>query len=91
MTPGGDMQTGDGFWDALEDRAIHPARVEIIEALQWIGETVPPPDLVLVLDCKHIGLRVERRLRQLTRLDIVQADEGEGLIRSHQLAERLRP
>jgi hypothetical protein len=84
------MQTGDGFWDAPVDRAIHPVRVEIIEALRWTGETVPTPDLVLVLDCKHIWLRVEHHLRQLTRLYVVEAGEGEGLIRSHRLARRLR-
>lgn len=91
MTPGGDMQTGDGFWDALENRTIHALRVEIIEALRWIDETVPTPDLVFVLDCRYIGLRVEHHLRQLTRLDVVEAGEGEGLIRSHRLAGRLRP
>jgi hypothetical protein len=80
----------DDFWDALEDRATHPARLEIIEALGWIGRPVPTPDLLFVLDCTHVGLRLEHHLRQLTRLDAVQAGEAEGLIRSYQLAERLR-
>ncbi len=93
MTPGGDMQAGDGFWDALGERAIHPVRVEIIEAMRWIpwiGRVVPTPDLLLVLDGKHVGLRVEHHLRQLTRLGVLERGEGSGLIHSHQLAGRLR-
>lgn len=84
------MQTDDEFWDALEERAIHPVRVEIIEALRWVGRAVATPDLLLVLDGKHVGLRVEHHLRQLTRLGVLERGEGNGLIRSHQLAGRLR-
>lgn len=90
MPEGNGRANEDGFWDALGDRAIHPVRVEIIEALRWIGRAVPTPDLLFALDCKHLGLCVEHHLRQLTRLDIVEAGESEGLIRSHQLAGRLR-
>lgn len=74
------------FWDALGGRAIHPVRVEIIEALRWIGRAVPTPDLLFVLDGMHIGLRVEHHLRKLTRLDIAETGEHEGLIRSHRIA-----
>jgi hypothetical protein len=79
----------DDFWDALGGRAIHPVRVEILEPLRWIGRAVPTPDLLFVLDGKHMGLRVHH-LPQLTRLDIVETGEREGLIRSHRLAGRLR-
>jgi hypothetical protein len=81
---------GDDFWDALGDRAIRLVRVEIIEALRWIGRAVPTPDLLFILNGKHLGLRVEHHLRQLTRLDIVETGEHEGLIRSHRLAGRPR-
>jgi len=80
----------DDFWDALGDRAIHPVRVEIIEALRWIGRAVPTPDLLLILDSKHVGLRVEHHLRQLIKLSVVERGEENGLIQSHQLTERLR-
>jgi hypothetical protein len=90
MAPGGDMQADDGFWDALEGRAIHPLRVEIIEVLRWIGRAVPTPDLLFILDSQHLGRRVEHHLRQLTRLDIVEAGGHEELIQSHRLAGRLR-
>jgi predicted MarR family transcription regulator len=91
MTPGGDTQTDDDeFWNALGDRAIHPVRVEIIEALRRIGRAVRTPDLLFVLDNKHVGLRVEYHLRQLKKLKVVEAGKREGPIRSYRLAERLR-
>lgn len=77
---------GDDFWDALADRALHPVRVEIIEALRWIDRPVATPDLLLVFDAKHIGLRVEHHLRQLTRLGVVEQGDEDGLIRSYRLA-----
>jgi hypothetical protein len=80
----------DDFWDALGDRAIHPVRVEIIEALRWIDRPVPTPDLLFALDGKHVGLRIEHHLRQLTRLGVVERGAEKGSIYSHRLAERLR-
>jgi hypothetical protein len=61
-------------------------RVEIIEALRWIGRVLPTPDLLPVLDGKHVGLREH----QLTRLGVLEQGEGNGLIYSHQLTGRLR-
>jgi hypothetical protein len=90
MTTGSGQAEEDDFWDRLGDRAIHPVRVEMIEALRWIGRAVPTPDLLSVLDCKHIGLRVEHHLRQLTKLGVLERGETNGLICSHQLAGRLR-
>jgi len=78
------------FWDALGDRALHPVRVEIIEALRWIDRPVPTPDLLFVFDGKHVGLRVEHHLHQLRRLRIVERSGEDRLISSHRLAKRLR-
>jgi hypothetical protein len=90
MPEGNGRADEDDFWDALGDRAIHPVRVEIIEALRWIDGPVPTPDLLVVFDGKHVGLRVEHHLRQLTQLGIVERGGEDGLIHSHRLAERLR-
>jgi hypothetical protein len=89
--PVGDELNEDDFWDVLGDRVLHPARVEIVEALRWIDRPVLTTDLLGVLDWKRIGLRIEHHLRQLTRLGIVERGQGSGMIRSHQLVEWLRP
>lgn len=90
MPEGNGRADEDDFWNALGDRAIHPVRVEIIEALRWIGRLVPTPDLLLVFDGKHLGLRVEYHLRQLTQLGVLERGGEHELIHSHRLAGRLR-
>lgn len=86
-----DEQTDDGFWRALGDRALHPVRVEIIEALRWIDRPVQTGDLLGVVNWRRPGgLRVEHHLRQLTRLGIVKRGQGSGMTHSYRLTKRPR-
>jgi hypothetical protein len=68
-------QIGDPFWAALAARVLHPSQVEIIEALRWIDRPLAATDLLRVFEGQRVGLRLERRLRQLTRLGAVAPDD----------------
>lgn len=76
MTQGdGNGKVGDFFWAALAARVLHPAQVEVIEALRWIDRPLAANDLLRVIDGQRVGLRPERRLWQLRRLGAVAPDE----------------
>jgi predicted transcriptional regulator len=72
----GDGQIGDLYWSALAARVLHPAQVEIIEALWWIDQPLSATDLVRVFEGHRVGVRIERRLRQLARLDAVALEDS---------------
>jgi hypothetical protein len=77
MTQGDDNGHAEGsFWAALAARAIHPIQVEIIEAMRWIDRPLTATDLSRVLEEQRAGLRIDRRLRQLARLDAVALDDN---------------
>jgi len=91
VTQGDDIeQTGDSFWAAPVARVLHPAQVEIIEALRWIDRPLAATDLLRVLEEQRTGLRLERRLRQLRRLGAVDPDDNEkACARTSQIRYRL--
>jgi hypothetical protein len=91
MTQGDDNGHAEGsFWSALAARSLHPIQVEIIEALRWIDRPLTATDLSRVLEEQRAGLRIERRLRQLARLDAVAlADNGKARGPAVQHAYRL--
>jgi hypothetical protein len=93
MTRDGSEQVGGPFWAALAARALHPAHVEIIEAMRWIDRSLTATDLVHVFEGQRVGLRIERRLRQLARLDAVALDDsgrggGAAMMRSYRLVKQ---
>jgi hypothetical protein len=72
----GNEQIEDAFWAALAARVLHPAYVEIIEALRWIDQPLRATDLLRVLEGQRVGLRIERRLQQLTQLGAVAPNDN---------------
>ncbi|MET0305057.1 MAG: hypothetical protein ABW196_02375 [Solirubrobacterales bacterium] len=72
----GDGGTDDFCWDALEPRVLHPVRVEIIEALRWIGLPLSATDLLWVFEGQQTELRLEYHLRLLSELDVVKKEAG---------------
>jgi len=56
--------TEDFDWGTLGSGALHPVRVEIIEALRWIGLPLSAG--------RRMGLRVEYHLRCLFKLGVVR-------------------
>jgi hypothetical protein len=88
-------QIGEFFWSALAARVLHPAQVEIIEALRWIDQPLSATDLLRVFEGERVGLRIEHRLRQLARLDVVALADGMAPApvgqRSYRLVKRPRP
>ena len=47
MTPGGQWSFN---WDSLISLSVHPVKVAIIEAMQWIGVPLSPKELDRIFD-----------------------------------------
>jgi hypothetical protein len=46
------MSRGDGHpfhWDLLVPRLVHPLKIEIVEAIGWIGQPLSATDLMKIL------------------------------------------
>jgi hypothetical protein len=67
------------FWSGLPEKALHPHRVPILEALRWIGEPLSPIALVDVLDGNLTMWETEHHLRVLGSLGVAEpVDAGGG-------------
>lgn len=89
-------QAGDFCWDALGSLALHPVRMEIIEALRWLGMSLSATDLARVFEGRCVGLRVEYHLRRLSQAGVVRQEDPGGASaaigqRSYCLAGRATP
>ncbi len=60
------------FWQNLPAEILHPARVQMVEALRWIGRPLTPADFDCVLDGDPARLAVIHHLRLLEKLDVVE-------------------
>ncbi len=60
------------FWSALPEKAIHPRRVPMLEALWWIGEPLSAIATVDVLDGYTSMWEAAHHLRALEALDVVE-------------------
>lgn len=90
MTQDCNEQVDDAFWAALAAAVLHPVEVEIIEALRYICRPLTPTDLLLILEGRHAGLRIERRLRRLRKLGAIACeDNGKARGRTREPAYRL--
>ncbi|HET8861721.1 MAG TPA: hypothetical protein VFM94_00545 [Solirubrobacterales bacterium] len=65
-----DRQLSDAWWEALGPAALDPVRVQIIEALRWIGEPLHAIDLREIID-GVVWVVLERNLRHLKALGTV--------------------
>lgn len=72
---GGHMEDFD--WDTLGSSALHPVRVESVEALRWIGLPLSAADLVSIFEGRRMGLRVEYHRRCLFKLGVVRLENRE--------------
>lgn len=62
-------------WFKVIDVSVHPTRIEIVSAMDWIGEPLSPSQLVSVLSgTKSLG-HVGYHLRQLSGAEIVELVE----------------
>jgi hypothetical protein len=87
----------DGFWSTLPEKALHPVRVPIVEALWWIGEPLSAIALVEVLDGFLSMWEAAHHLRVLDALGVTEpspAGAGSGASRDdlfdgpHRLRDR---
>jgi DNA-binding transcriptional ArsR family regulator len=79
-------ENGRSFpWDALVSRLIHPLKVAIIEALDWIEVPMSAKDLDLVLD-EEFGLSLVsyhmRVLADLGAIEMVEQQQIRGALKT---------
>jgi hypothetical protein len=43
-------------WEGLVPRIVHPMRVTIIEAIEWVGVPLSASDLTKVIDDEEVGV-----------------------------------
>ncbi len=90
------MSSGyEEFWAALPEKALHPVRVPIIEALWRIGEPLSAVALVDVLDGFLSMWEAAHHLRVLDALDVtepfmVETDSGASRNDLFDVPHRLR-
>ena len=72
--PEGKSGGWEEFWASIPEKAEHPSRIPILEALRWIGEPLSAVDLVDVADGENITMwEAAHHLRALDALDVVEA------------------
>ena len=76
MSGEGGQETGF-CWAALVARLLHPVDVQIIEALQWIGQPLSADELSEVFGGKWSWAKISHHIRRLQRLDAVELHEIE--------------
>ena len=73
-------------WAALVPQAIHPRRVEIIEAMRWIGEPLSSSDLMQVFGnqftVNHLAYHV-RELWKAGALEKVRTRQVRGAVETY--------
>lgn len=69
-------EDAEEFWAALPEKAVHPNRVPMLEALRWIDVSVSSIELVNVLDGLMTMWEVAHHLRVLEALDVVEPAPG---------------
>lgn len=60
------------FWSSVPEKALHPVRVPVVEALRWVGEPLSAIALVDVLDGSLTMWEAAHHLRVLDELGVVE-------------------
>ncbi len=63
---------GEEFWSAVPEKALHPIRVPMLEALWWIGEPLSAIGFVDVLDGLLSMWEAAHHLHALETLEVVE-------------------
>lgn len=85
-----EVERADEFaWEGLVARVLHPVDVQIIEALQWIGEPLSASDLTQLFEKNVSRARVCHHMRRLTRLRAVQLAETPTMQNAIDISYRL--
>lgn len=69
MTPGAENPFN---WDALIPTSVHPVKVAIIEAMQWIAVPVSPKELDRLFDEEFGVSLVSYHMRTLADIGVVE-------------------
>jgi DNA-binding transcriptional ArsR family regulator len=73
-------------WEALVSLLVHPAKVEIIEAMSWIGEPLSATDLDRILN-GNLGVSLIsyhlRKLAGLKAIEKVRQEPVRGAIQTY--------
>jgi hypothetical protein len=75
-------ETGDEpfQWDALVSRVLHPAKVEVIEAMRWIRRPLATSELCKVLDDTYTVSHLDYHVTALTKLSVLM-EAGQEKVR----------
>ena len=72
-------------WEGLVSLLIHPVKVEIIEAMAWIGQPLSATDLDRILRCR-VGVSLLsyhlRKLAELGAIDRVRQETVRGAVQT---------
>lgn len=65
----------ESFWSTIPEKALHPARVPILEAFRWIDTPLSALDQVNLFDGENITMwEAAHHLRVLDSLGVVAPD-----------------
>src|ERR1700735_5045481 len=76
-------------WDALVSRVLLPVKVEVIEAMWWIGQPLGASDLLLVLDKGYSLSLLDYHVKELAKLGalrLVGTEPVRGTLKHYYLA-----
>lgn len=73
---GGDIELDDPWWASVAIGLLHPAQVQIIETLRWIGEPLSATELAHVLGGRAGAENVGHHLQRLRNLGVAATPEG---------------
>jgi hypothetical protein len=82
---------GETFdWSVLVPRTIHPLKVAIIEAMEWIGQPLAASELVLVIEeldnekfgVSHVAYHLTR-LEKMGALKVMKKEQVRGALKKY--------
>ena len=85
------MSAGGGTfdWGVLVPRTIHPLKVAIIEAMEWIGQPLSPSELASIVSegkevfgVSHVSYHMVK-LRQLGGLKVTRTERVRGATKTY--------
>lgn len=59
-------------WDSLVPYLVHPMKVAIIEAMEWVDEPLSPRELDLMFDEQHGVSLIAYHMRTLVEVGVVE-------------------
>jgi hypothetical protein len=72
--PAGTLREMNADWDRLFAMSVHPTRVEILSAMEWLGSPLLPAQLTAVLEVKKGVGHVVYHMRKMSENGLLRLD-----------------